>query len=401
MATPEVRITAVDIFRVEVPVAEDQCRLGLRNMFTVATIDTTAGIRGYSFADPPLGLLDNGVAAGLVGCDLFAVDDHIASSGNRLRGLEHALWDAIGKIAGQPVHRLMGGPHTPRIPVYLTCVWPGNPDQSDVTIEEQAAFACTLRDAGYTAMKIRAWRPDPFEDVRACAAIREAVGPDFGIMVDRTADSSGTLWDWPTGLAVAEALQELGVNWLEEPFARDDLESPGRLAAEVDIPITGAESFRSLAGFRDALARNSFDVVQPDAMVVGGLQMLRKVAALAEAHGVPCIPHGYSSLPLAGYLQVASAIAAPWQEVVYVVPPGLPDDLWWPAVELVQGDRLYSIADGMIEVPTLPGLGLDVDDDAVARHRVESFSREEPLVPLGAGQIRRMADPSIAAQSHP
>jgi L-alanine-DL-glutamate epimerase-like enolase superfamily enzyme len=87
--------------------------------------------------------------------------------------LEHALWDAIGKIAGQPVWRLLGGPRA-SLKTYVTVVWRGNADQSQVAYRDQADFALRLKKAGFAGMKIRAWRPDPMHDVEACGEIRAA-----------------------------------------------------------------------------------------------------------------------------------------------------------------------------------------------------------------------------------
>jgi hypothetical protein len=98
-------------------------------------------------------------------------------------------------------------------------------------------------------MKIRAWRPNPLDDVEACRVIKKAVGPDFALMYDRTAVRPGWVWDYPTALKVARGLEREGAYWLEEPFDGYDLQGPARLAAEVDIPITGGELGHSIHQF--------------------------------------------------------------------------------------------------------------------------------------------------------
>src|SRR5262249_15359828 len=139
----------------------------------------------------------------LVGQDLFAVERHLRHGLIRWGGVEHAVWDAIGKIAGQPVSRLLGGA-AGRGEAYLTCVWKGKLDQSQVAYEEQARMAVRLKQAGFKGMKIRAWRPDPMHDVAACEVIKRAVGSDFALMFDRTADrprdAGQQVWDYETGL---------------------------------------------------------------------------------------------------------------------------------------------------------------------------------------------------------
>src|SRR4029078_139442 len=113
-------------------------------------------------------------------------------------GMEEALWDAIGKVANQPVYRLLGGSKT-SIPVYITAVWRGNADQSQVPIQEQAVYARRLKDAGFTGFKMRIFRPNFMDDVESCAGIIAACGPApaFTVMVDRTAATSGTVCDYP------------------------------------------------------------------------------------------------------------------------------------------------------------------------------------------------------------
>src|SRR4030095_17205632 len=157
-------------------------------------------------------------------------------------GGEPALWDASGRIAGQPVYKLLGGAKN-SVKVYLTTVWQGKEDQSGVTNDEQAQRALKEKNAGFKGMKIRAWRPNPLDDAEACRVIRAAVGPDFAIMFDRTAHLPQSVgqktWDYQTALKVARAMEKHQATWLEEPFDRDDFLSPARLARDVGIQITG------------------------------------------------------------------------------------------------------------------------------------------------------------------
>ena len=150
----------------------------------------------------------------LVGADLFAIEQHLKRGLLDWGGIEEAMWDAIGKVAGQPVYRLLGGSKT-TVPVYITAVWRGNMDQSQVPIKDQAVYARRLKDAGFNAFKMRIFRPNFMDDVESCAGILAACGPGFKVMVDRTAHIPGTVWNYATGLAAAKALQEVGVYWLE------------------------------------------------------------------------------------------------------------------------------------------------------------------------------------------
>ena len=230
-------------------------------------------------------------------------------------------------------------------------------------------MALKIKKAGFSGLKIRTWRPNPTDDADACGEIRAAVGPDFSIMVDRTADHPG-LWDYPTALKVARALEKHNVAWLEEPFARDDFLSPARLARKVDIPISGGERFQGLDPYRECLVHETYDILQPDVVLCGGISTVRKIAALAEAFRRPVILHGAIGLRLAGWLQASASIGAEWQELALVTPPLMPEEQWSPALKVLHTDSMFTIGNGYIEVPQAPGLGLDVNREAVAEYRI-------------------------------
>jgi len=372
-AVKPVRITGVEVFNVVVPVSQTEAEAGLSYRYAVVRIGTDANVRGYSFAGPPPAALGE-IRGVLVGQDLFAMEHHVRRRLTRWGGVEHAVWDAIGKITGQPVHRLLGSSRD-RVTAYLTCVWRGNPDQSHVPYREQAQMAVRIRKAGFKGMKIRAWRPNPLDDVDACREIRAAVGPDFAIMFDRTAHAPVAMagqkvWDYETGLKVAQGLEKAGAYWLEEPYARDDYESPARLALAVDLPITGGEGYNAIEPYRQCLLHRAYDILQPDGRGAGGILQCLKVGILSEAFRVPCILHGTMSLLLAGWLQATFAVGASWQEVALLSPPLLPEEQWAPGLKLLKSKQMYVIENGDILAPTYPGIGLDVDEEAVERYRV-------------------------------
>jgi D-galactarolactone cycloisomerase len=235
-------------------------------------------------------------------------------------------------------------------------------------------MALKEKNAGFKGMKIRAWRPNPLDDAEACRVIREAVGPDFAIMFDRTAhapQSAGQkVWDYDTGLKVAKALEKHGAYWLEEPFARDDYASHARLAAAMDMLITGGEGYRGMQPFQESLIARAYDIVQPDGVTAGGIFTCRKIAILAEAFHVPCVLHGTMGLRLAGFLQASAAIGAEWQELVFITPPLLPEEVWSPGIQVLNTKTMYEFRDGEVMVPELPGLGLDVNPEAIEKFRV-------------------------------
>ncbi len=368
-----VRITDVDIFSIDLRLSPAYDGLGYGPIdYSVAVIDTDASVTGYSFGAPRPGSQPRSdIRSCLVGHDLFDVRGALRRGLNEWHGVECALWDAMGRIAGLPVYKMLGG-GLDRLRVYLTCVWPGPKDQSHVSFDEQAAMAVRIKEAGFGAMKMRGWRPDPLDDARACGVIREAVGDDFVIMIDRTGSQPGWVWDYDTALAVARALETHDVYWLEDPFAKGDFGSPARLAAEVDIPITGGDNYFEVASCRSALEHRSFDILQPDIGNVGGILTTLHIAAMAQGFGVRCIPHGSGGLKLAGWLHASAAMGAEWQELGWITPPLLPEEQWTSALEVLQTDMLYTYEDGYIVLPPGPGLGLDVDRDALERLRVKT-----------------------------
>lgn len=364
-----IRITNVESFAVQVP------HQGRQHHYPVTRVHTDAGVAGTSFLGTPAGLLQSWVKPTLVGDDLFAVDRHLQRlqmQGGETRaqlwsGVEHAMWDAIGRIAKQPVARLLGAARD-RLRIYRTCVWPGKPDQSDVSYETQAQYAVRLQKAGYTGMKVRAWRPRPMDDVDMVGVVRQAVGKDFHIMLDRTAVRPGWVWDYQTAFQVARGLERHGAYWLEEPFDGYDLMGPARLAAEVDILITGGELGNSVYHFLQFLRHKTYDVVQPDTRICGGIWIAKKISVLAEAFGVPCIQHGNSGLALAGYIQAGCAMTnCEWQEMIGG--PELPEEELAPALKLVRTPYVFRIEKGYVHLTDQPGLGLDLNEDAIKEYR--------------------------------
>src|SRR6476646_7407388 len=291
-AVKPVRITDVDLFGIHIPVSPAEAEAGVNNRFTVAKVVTDAGVNGYSFAGPPASMLPE-VKRLLAGKDLFSIDQHLKSGLGRWGGVEHAIWDAIGRIAGQPAYKLLGGPRD-RVKAYLTCVWKGNADQQQVSYKQQVDMAVKIQKAGFKGKKV---------------------------------------WDFETGLKVARGFQDAGAYWLEEPFAREDYESPAKLARMVDILITGGEAYTSLEPYRQCLLHQTYDILQPDGSGAGGIFMCRKVSILAESFHVPCILHGSMALMLAGWLQASLAVGAPWQEVALITPPLMPEEQWAPGLK--------------------------------------------------------------------
>jgi galactonate dehydratase len=273
-----------------------------------------------------------------------------------MSGLEHAMWDIAGKVYGQPVYRLLGGPVRDRIRLYT---WPTPAGQSPAAYADAAREAVAL---GYTALKT-----DPFDDifftasperlelaVARVAAMREAVGWSVDIAVD------GHQRLYPqTAIDVARELEPLKPLFFEEPVPSDGVESLAKVAAHVRVPLATGERTFTRWGFRPILERGLVSVIQPDVCHVGGLMELRKIAAMAECYDVPISPHNPNGpVSLAASVQVAactpnflaleSTHARTWQWELTPEP--------------------LAIIDGYVTLPTAPGLGIDLDAGALRRH---------------------------------
>ena len=388
-AAKPVRIKNIEIFPIEVPHTKEEWTSGMYVRFTVVKVETDVGVRGYTFsrgnADKQLGE----IRSALVGKDLFAIEEHLKAGrhwgGTALGCVENAIWDAIGKIAGQPVYRLLGGAKT-KLKTYYTVLWPGRVDQMNVPVKEFGEMAARLKKAGVGGMKIRIWmKPDYI--INLCREMRAAAGPDFVLAFDRTGElPDDGAWNYQTGLRVARGLEQYGPCWLEEPYHRDDIYSYARLAREVDLPIAGGEAYKGLAAYRECLVQEAFDMVITDPEISGGMFVAVKVAAMAQAFNRSAQLHGAMGLRLAAWLQTSAAIGAPWQEIAAVAPPGPggqylgPEAQWNPGLKVLNSKEVFVIRDGEIEVPQGPGLGLDINEDALQKYRIPPEADRRPTL---------------------
>lgn len=360
------KITSIESFTVKLadtmPDDHRITRLG------ITRIRTDEGITGYGFQGTDEATLANRVRPILIGANPLDIEQHWHTEAlYRVAGVEHALWDIAGKAAGMPVRTLLGSTRE-RIPYYLTCVWAGAVDQSHVSIKDQADQLVRYYEMGHNRFKIRGWRPDPLDDVRVLAEVKNQLGDVEGLelMIDRTAHHPGWFWTYEQGLQVARAMESIGATWLEEPFAREDIESYRRLREEVDIPITGGEFGYEMHHFKEYLAAGAVDIIQPDGAHSGGIMTCRKVGTIAEAFDVSCILHGTMGPHLAASLQAAGAIAScRVMEVCIVRPPFTPQEMWEPVHKILKTDSLFTLKDGYIELPKGPGLGVDIDEEAL------------------------------------
>jgi len=272
-----------------------------------------------------------------------------------ISGIDIALWDILGKATGQPVGRLLGGRYRERVQPYASILM----DQPGPLAERLAA----IRAQGFRAFKI-GWGPfgkvSHALDEAIVRAAREAVGGECKLMVD----AGGSDAFWPHGykwaLRTAAMLAEYDVFWFEEPLKPDALSDYVALRRAAPLPISGGEVLTRRQAFQPWLEAGAFDIVQPDVTKVGGISEERRIAWLAQEHGVRFIPHGWhTAVGVAADLQLASAF--PDTDLVEYLHGS-------PYVDGIVAQPWQLDADGMLAIPHGPGLGVALDLEKVARY---------------------------------
>jgi L-alanine-DL-glutamate epimerase-like enolase superfamily enzyme len=231
--------------------------------------------------------------------------------------------------------------------------------ETPAEVSERVQAVC---GQGFTAVKL-GWGPlgrDPEHDVELARAAKAAAdGND--VLIDA---GLGYGRDAATAIRVARELEEIGVFWLEEPFEPDEYEAYAELADAVEIRVAAGEQDTTVWGFRELIERGHVDLVQPDVTRCGGITELLRIAALAREHGVETVPHAWKS----GIIKAASL------HVNAVLPDALFQEYCiadTPINTTLTRERLPIDDDGYVAVPTGAGLGVELDEDVIARYRVD------------------------------
>ncbi|MCH8223898.1 MAG: mandelate racemase [Chloroflexi bacterium] len=274
----------------------------------------------------------------------------VRNTGYRSIGaVDIALWDIGGKVAGLPLHRMIGSYRTSVRAYASSSVHPEPATYAD----EAAGF----KAEGWTAYKIHP-PTDPELDIRVCQAVREAVGDGFDVMLDST-----WAYQYPEALRVGKAIEELDYHWYEDPLADDDIYGYVKLKQHLDIPILATEY--SPGGFTAKylwLTEKATDFLRGDVAVTGGITSLLKIAHLAEAFHMNLeVHHGGNSLNNVANLHVIMAIKnCEFFEVL--LPSGAQK---YGLVEEIEVD-----GDGLVHAFEAPGLGAKIDFDLIERNKV-------------------------------
>ncbi|MEV0704153.1 mandelate racemase/muconate lactonizing enzyme family protein [Saccharopolyspora sp. NPDC050389] len=340
----------------------DATQTFVRQETILVTVETDDGLRGtgYSYTigtggSSVLALLRDHLAPTLIGSDARDIEAIWARSlastratafgaltSLALAAVDTALWDLRCLRAEEPLWRLAGGAHD-RLPVYDT-----EGGWLHLPTEELVANAVKSRASGLRGAKFKVGKPTAGEDVERLAAVREAVGPDWEIMVDANQSMTGA-----EAIRRARTYESLDIAWFEEPLPAEDVAGHLRLARSTTVPVAVGESIYSVGHFAEYLAAGAAGIVQVDVARVGGITPWLKVAHAAEAFNVKVAPHFLMEL----HASLACAVPA-GMYVEHI-----------PQLGSITRSALH-IEDGCVIPPKAPGLGIEWDEDAIANLRV-------------------------------
>lgn len=289
-----------------------------------------------------------------------------------IAGIDQALWDIKGKVFQAPVYQLMGGPCRDSIRVYS---WIGGDRPADVG---QAALE--KKNAGFTAVKMNATEELQFIDSYAkidevlerVASIRETCGKHFGIAID----FHGRVHK-PMAKVLAKKLEEFDPMFLEEPVLCENMEYFPEIAAACNIPIATGERLYTRWDFKRLLRTGGVDIIQPDLSHAGGLTEVKKIAAMAEACDVALAPH----CPL-GPIALASCLnvdATCYNAAIQEQSIGIHYNVGKSVLDYVKNQADFAFVDGMVRMPQIPGLGVEVNRDLVVEESKTPHSWKNPV----------------------
>jgi L-alanine-DL-glutamate epimerase-like enolase superfamily enzyme len=334
---------------------------------TIVVVRSDEGVEGYASGDavPDLELLERLVVGHEVSDTetVHGIVETVDFHHGRNWIVEVAVWDLLGRTRREPLWRLLGSERA-RMLAYAS-------SGELVDADERVRRCRALRDAGLRAVKLRLHSSDWRVDLPVIEAVRAAV-PELDVMVDanqgwRMPGDLAPRWDLATATAFVAELERIGVYWLEEPLATDDVEGYSALGGTTDVRLAAGEMVRSSAEARELVVRGGVTVLQPDVVLSGGIEGARRIAALATEYGAVWSPHTWSN----GYGLLANLHAAlAWSNCPYLEVPFEP-----PAWSAERRDWLLPVTleiadDGTIGPPPGPGLGLVPDFDALEQYRV-------------------------------
>lgn len=377
-ANQELKITAVTTFKlhhtlkrpfgvsVSVPLSKSRTALMVK-------IETDSGLVGWGETAPisgARGTIDNQLAPLLIGQDPLRYRQLWrklwgANFGHGLAvgAVEMALNDVRGKALGMSVADLFGGRLRDLVPVYgSTMNYEEGHEPEDMYPKEAAARVAE----GFTALKMRLGRYSVSREAKVAAAVRDAVGDDVRLMVDGNA-----AYTLRSAVQMGRVLDDLDFEFFEEPLPQSPRYAGyPELRQKLPLPLAGGEAVDSRIAAKDLIDRRAVDIIQPDAALCGGIGEALFIAELAALSGIRCIPHCWGgAISIAASVQLLSLLPDPHWGFPTDTPLlefDLSENPW--RTEIVR--EPFRIHKGHIEVPTAPGLGIDINEDVIRKYAV-------------------------------
>ena len=274
-----------------------------------------------------------------------------------ISAVDIGLWDLMGKAMRQPVFRLLGGRTKPKIPVYASKLYSQQLDALE-------AEARRYKEQGYRAMKMRfGWGPvdgaaGMERNLELVKTVRNAIGYEIDLMADAYMG-----WTLDYARRMLPLLEPFRLRWLEEPVIPDDIQGYAALKSLGIVPIAGGEHEFTIYGFRDLLEQKALDYIQFDTNRVGGITQARKIAAMAEAFGIPVVPHAGQ---MHNFHIVMASLNSPLAEFFPIYDVEVGNELFW---YIFEGEPQPQ--QGYIDLSDdRPGLGITIKEDALQQFDV-------------------------------
>jgi L-alanine-DL-glutamate epimerase-like enolase superfamily enzyme len=287
--------------------------------------------------------------------DVLSRQDRHARRGYMMMAIsavDMCLWDIRGKALGLPVYRLLGGPTRDAVPAYVSTL--GYPTEPEAVYAQARAFA----DQGFTLQK---WffpfgpgsgRAGMDANMAVVRAAREAVGDGVALAFDAWLG-----WDVPYAIEMGKRMAPYNPAWLEEPVPPDRIGAYADIRRQTGIPIAGGEHEYTRWGFKVLLDAEGVDVVQADPDWTGGITEMVKICGLVSSYDKPVIPHGHSVPPALHLIAAQSPATCPMLEYLYLANPS---KQWFHSTK-------YEPRNGLMALPTEPGLGIVLDEARIDR----------------------------------
>ena len=326
----------------------------------IVTVETDEGVKGNAFLGSsrmganhlapgliefikPILMGRNPQDIGAIWWDMWKMNRSVSTY--VIGAIDICLWDINGKVAGQPIHRLLGTCKD-SVPVYSSTAY-------HETKEEYAEEAIRFKEMGWTAHKIHP-HGNPMYDIEICQAVREAVGDDMKLMLD-----SMWAYQYEDAMRVGRAIEDLNYYWYEDPLVEEDIYNYVKLHQKLDIPIMSTEYAPGrYYGMTSWITQYATDILRGDVAVTGGITPMVRLCHLAEGFNMKCeIHHGGNSLNNVANLHITMAV------------PNCEFFEFFPCT----GDNMYGLVKdidmtgGVVYAPTEPGLGYEIDWELVKR----------------------------------